>query len=728
MKKSFLLTSAAAMALLMLSPETPAFAQQAPTAPLAAAPTGQAQPEATQQLPGLPFYQHAFQGIFEHYDLLADNDQAARFKAEWEHKYDSGDQLTTEEGTQRAIDELTKVGNLLGCPEQPDYKCLYVRALRGYMQFHHSPDSAVKMIDKDQRARWVAEWEHKFDNDPGVFKSAPETLRVIRQMRDSLRLRFDFVQSRETTKKEREVRKANFGGLGLRVGMNHADEIVLGNRITLLVHEPQPNSPAYGSLHYGDVVLKIGDRLVEQMTVAEVKAAMVGQPGSVLNLTVRRSAADSADSRVMTVSLTRRYTPDQYGSSGGVANAGVPIEFVGEESLPISPGFELIAYETEKGTPADGKFESGDIVVAVDDQLVASKTVNQAVELLRGEADSDVKITVIRKGEKFDVALKRSVIQEHQVELESLGEGVNLLHLRSFEALNVHLDVAAAIARTVLPLASQALRTVGDADSLKKAASFDDLKAKLDGGQGLDDDTLKIAIEAREVYEQSGTGGGLILNLANNLGGDLEVVKLVVGLMLPFGETAEMVLRVPGTDEVEVTEGFLTPDFEMITIHRGSETKVMHKQRMALLLPSNLPFTVIINGFSASGSEWLAGVLQSNHRAHLHGAGSHGKGEGQVTVDLPYDFSLHITDFEFLPGQKSNVVGLVVDKPVSGDLTAMVNSAREEISALSAQQLLRFQAAQKQAQVRREAFQTTVRERERQDRIPADKQDPWRLK
>lgn len=740
MKKLVLLISVAFVALMMPSATSGAFAQQAPStlaAPVdpasaqAEAPAGPAQAADQEELPGLRYYQNAFHAILDRYELLADTNQVAAFKAEWEHKFDKGNELAAEESTNRAIRELQKAGRLLGCPQQPDYKCLYVRALRSYMQYHHSPDSAVKMIDPVQRARWVAEWEHKFDNDAAVFKSEAATLRAIRQMRDSLRLRFDYVQSRERTTEESDIRKANFGGLGLRVGMNNANDIVLGNRITLLVHEPFLHSPAYGTVHYGDVVLKIEDRAVEQMTVGEVKRAMVGKPGSVLALTIRRGAVGAPDTRIMTVSLTRGYTPDPYNPSAIVGNtdAGVPIEFVGEESLKIAPGFELVADDTQKGTPAEGKFEAGDVIFAVNDEPMEGKTVKQAVDLLRGEVDTDVKITVIRKGERSNVTLKRALIQEHLVVLEALGDGVNLLHLRSFEALNVHLDVAGAIAQTVLPLASQALRTLGDVDSLKKADRFDDLKAKLDAGQGLDDDTLPIAIEARQVYEERGTGGGLILNLANNLGGDLEIVKRVVGLMLPFGETAEMALRVPGTDDIEVSEGFLTPDFEAVTVHQGDETKVVTMRRMPLLLPFNMPFTVIVNGLSASGSEWLAGVLQSNHRAHLHGIGSFGKGEGQLSVDLPYGFSLHVTDFEFFPGgHKSNVIGLVVDKEVPGDFIAMVNSAREEIATLGKEQLLRFLATQKQEQVRREAFQSMVRERYEQDILPVEKQDPARLK
>lgn len=149
MKKIILLTSVAVIALLMPADTYRAFAQQTRASPQVQAVGAQglpAQAAPAQQL-GLPLYEDAFQAFLEQYELLADNDQASAFKAEWEHKFDKGDQLSTEEGTKRAIDELTKAGTRLGCPEQPDYKCLYVRALRAYMQYHHSPDSPVKMID-----------------------------------------------------------------------------------------------------------------------------------------------------------------------------------------------------------------------------------------------------------------------------------------------------------------------------------------------------------------------------------------------------------------------------------------------------------------------------------------------------------------------------------------------------------------------------------------------------
>lgn len=726
MKKSFLLASVAAVALSMLSLETAAFAQQAPTASRAQPVSPAAQAESQQEPLGLPLYRDQFQTILEIFELLADNNQVAPFKAEWEHKFDHNSDLMTEEGTNRAIEQLVKVGTRLGCPEQPDYKCMYMRALRAYMQFHYSPDSPVNMADPIQRARWVAEWEHKFDSEPAVFKSDAATLNAIRLMRDSLHLRFDYVQSRERTVTETKTRKANFGGLGIHVGMNNRDNVALGSRLTVLVHEPPSSSPSYGLVHYGDVVLKIGDRAVAEMTIGEVEKALFGEPGSKISLTIRRGG-QSADARMMTVSLERAYTPDPSGNiiKTGITDAGVPIEFVGEDGLALGPGFELVANGAEKGTPADGIVEPGDLIVSVDNQTLAGKTVNQAVELLRGAADSPVTLTVERNGQRKEFTLKRAVIQEHSVLLESLGDGINLLHIRSFYAQNLGADLATAIAKTVLPLASKTLRTAGDADSLKKAARFDELKANLDKGQILEDDMVSIAVEAREVYEKGGTGGGFILNLADNPGGDVEQVKQAIGLMLPFGETSEVVRRLPGTDEIEVTESFLTPDLEFVTVHHGGKTSAMPKPRVPLLLPSNLPFVIIINGSSASGSEWLAGVMQSNHRARLHGLGSRGKSEGQSGVDIPYGFSLHVTNFEFFPGgQKSNVTGLVVDKEVLGDLTAMVNSAREEIYALNKQQLLRFDATQKQSRARIEGFERKVRERAAVDGMPLEQQDP----
>jgi C-terminal processing protease CtpA/Prc len=727
MKKSLILSTALVSWLVAVG--APALVQQAPGAiasPGASAPAASAalaaQSRGGKELPGLRLYNEAFQGFLEGYELLADTDQIAKFKAEWEHRFDLTDDLATEEGTNRAIGLLAKAGTLLGCPEQPDYKCLYVRALRAYMQYHYSPDSLVIMTDPAQRARWVAKWEHEFDNDPEAFKTEAAALRAIRLMRDSLGMRFDYVQGRQRTTEEINTRKANFGGLGLRIGMSHADDVVLGTRIQLLVHEPQTNSPASGQVHYGDMIVGIGDRASAQMTVAEVKRSLVGKPGSQLKLTVRRGGSD------VPVILTRAYTLDTFSSATpvGDTDAGVPIEFKGEDELQIATGFELTADQPEQGTPADGKVKRGDQIIAVNDQTLFGKTVNQAVEMLRGDVDTPVKITLVRDGQKIEVTLKRASIEEHSVFLEPLADGVNLIHIRSFEALNVNRDFATAIAKTVLPLASQALKAVGDADSLKKAASFDELLAKLNGGQVVDDTTVQIVVEARQAYEKFGTGGGIILDLTNNPGGDLGMVKSIVGLTLPQGSATDIAKREPGTNEVVVTESFLTPDFEVVTVHQGDETKVHTVPRVPLLVPENMPFVVLINGVSASGSEWLAGTLQANHRVRLIGKDSRGKEEGQEGVDLPYGLSLHITDFEFFPGgRKANWTGLVVDRDVAfGDGTPQLNAAREEVAALGKLQVQRRESERKALASRHEFFDRIMRERAALDAQPAAKQDP----
>lgn len=723
MKKSLILSTALVSWLVAVG--APALAQQAPSA-IAAPGTSAAlaaQSPGGKELPGLRLYNDAFQGFLEGYELLADTAQIAKFKAEWEHRFDLTDDLATEEGTNRAIGLLAKAGTLLGCPEQPDYKCLYVRALRAYMQYHYSPDSLVIMTDPAQRARWVAKWEHEFDNDPGAFKTEAAALRSIRLMRDSLGMRFDYVQGRQRTTEEINTRKANFGGLGLRVGMSHADDVVLGARIQLLVHEPRTNSPASGKVHYGDIIVGIGDRAVEQMTVTEVKRSLVGKPGSQLKLTVRRGGSD------ITVILTRAYTLDTFSSAtpAGDTDAGVPIEFKGEDELQIAAGFELTADQPEQGTPADGKVKGGDQIIAVDGQTLFGKTVSQAVEMLRGDVDTPVKITLVRDGQKIEVTLKRASIEEHSVFLEPLGDGINLIHIRSFEALNVNRDLATAIAKTVLPLASQALKTLGDGDSLKKAASFDELLAKLNGGEFVDNTTVQIVVEARQAYEKFGTGGGIVLDLTNNPGGDLGMVKSIVGLTLPQGSATDIAKREPGTNEVVVTESFLTPDFEVVTVHQGDDdTKVHTVPRVPLLVPENMPFVVTINGVSASGSEWLAGTLQANHRVRLIGKGSRGKEEGQEGVDLPYGLSLHITNFEFFPGgRKANWTGLVVDRDVAfGDGTAQLNAAREEVAALGKVQIQRRDAERKALAERHEFFDRIMRERAALDAQPAAQQDP----
>ncbi len=104
---------------------------------------------------------------------------------------------------------------------------------------------------------------------------------------------------------------------------------------------------------------------------------------------------------------------------------------------------------------------------------------------------------------------------------------------------------------------------------------------------------------------------------------------------------------------------------------------------------TEIPLIVLINGFSASASELVAGALRDNDRALLIGERSFGKGTVQVIHDLSDGSGLKFTTAKyFLPsGVSIDGVGIIPDIEI--ELTAedtedlQLNRAIEEIKKMA---------------------------------------------
>lgn len=81
---------------------------------------------------------------------------------------------------------------------------------------------------------------------------------------------------------------------------------------------------------------------------------------------------------------------------------------------------------------------------------------------------------------------------------------------------------------------------------------------------------------------------------------------------------------------------------------------------------STLPVVVLIDGYSASASEILAGALQKNGRARLVGSQSFGKGTMQSPFELPNGgvLKLSVDRWELADGTSPDSVGLTPDVPI----------------------------------------------------------------
>jgi C-terminal processing protease CtpA/Prc len=365
-----------------------------------------------------------------------------------------------------------------------------------------------------------------------------------------------------------------------------------------------------------------------------------------------------------------------------------------------------------------------------------------ARDKIRGEPNTPVVLTVRRKqstGETatLDVTVVRKVIENHAAHFTALPGDIGSVELDQFSSLNVPGDVAAMVARTVLPLSIKALADRTDSESIALSSRFKQLLSVLEAGGQLDGASLRVAMQARDVYDEYGQGGGFILDLSHNPGGEFGVFEDVAGIFLPDGLVVSMQSRELGSDRIIVHEETLLPSAMLLSDHplgRGIEkTTTEMKPRVPLLLPRKMPFVVLIGPTSASAAELTSGMLSAHKRAVLIGqtlrdqpelkSSSLGKGSGQVLVPLPYDYSAHVTRFEFFPGGlKSNERGVIAD------LDAEPGKQREAAVAEIARLNLGGAADRGAVQAARARYNKTfggfLRERGEEDRKPVADQIP----
>lgn len=150
----------------------------------------------------------------------------------------------------------------------------------------------------------------------------------------------------------------------------------------------------------------------------------------------------------------------------------------------------------------------------------------------------------------------------------------------------------------------------------------------------LDQFTSTVGAELTEVLQRMNSDGmqGLVLDLRNNGGGQMISTTEVAGLFLP-------------TDSLIATLKSRAPEL-------ASEYRTKNEA-----LRIDLPLVILVNGFSASGSECLAGALRCHDRAVLVGEKTYGKGSAQNDIISSDGSGMKLTIALYLLPDGSNVDG-----------------------------------------------------------------------
>jgi carboxyl-terminal processing protease len=122
------------------------------------------------------------------------------------------------------------------------------------------------------------------------------------------------------------------------------------------------------------------------------------------------------------------------GAEMGIRHTEDPADFA--SCTEFSEVCRLVVIAPLAGSPAEAAgLRAGDVVLAVDGTPVDGSVMNDQIERIRGEAGTDVTLTLQRDGgEPFDVTITRDTITLQEVEARMLDERVGYIALNGFSA------------------------------------------------------------------------------------------------------------------------------------------------------------------------------------------------------------------------------------------------------------------------------------------------------
>jgi carboxyl-terminal processing protease len=257
-------------------------------------------------------------------------------------------------------------------------------------------------------------------------------------------------------------------------------------------------------------------------------------------------------------------------------------------------------------TPAHrAGIQAGDLIIKLDGVGLKGMSLNDAVKKMRGKPNTEVLLTVLRKGadQPLEYKLKRDVIKVKSVKARLIEPGYGVLRVTQFQE-HTGENLVAAI---------------------------------------------------NDLYKQAnGDIKGLVLDLRMNPGGLLNSAVAVSAAFLPKNAL------------VVYTDG-RTEDAKMrLTASKENYVRGAFREDYLSKLPAaakTVPLVVLVNGASASASEIVAGALQDHKRATVMGAQTFGKGSVQTVRPLSAETALKITTARYYTpsGRSIQAKGIVPD-------------------------------------------------------------------
>jgi carboxyl-terminal processing protease len=298
---------------------------------------------------------------------------------------------------------------------------------------------------------------------------------------------------------------------------------------------------------------------------------------------------------------------------------GVGIEISQEDGLVkvVSP---------IEGSPAfRAGLQPNDLITRVDDTPVKGLSLNEAVKRMRGEPNTKVVLTVLRKSEDrtFSVTITREEIKTVSVKAKVIEPGYAWIRLTQFQD-----------------------RTVED-----------------------------FVRRLEEIYKAEPQLKGLVLDLRNDPGGLLDGAVAVSAAFLPENVT---VVSTNGQLPESKFSYKAAPEYYL----RRPGNDPLKKLPAAL---KKVPLVVLVNEGSASASEIVAGALQDHKRATIMGSQTFGKGSVQTVRPLGPDTGIKLTTARYYTpsGRSIQARGIVpdvlVDESPEGNVFAVLRTREADL-------------------------------------------------
>ena len=144
------------------------------------------------------------------------------------------------------------------------------------------------------------------------------------------------------------------------------------------------------------------------------------------------------------------------------------------------------------------------------------------------------------------------------------------------------------------------------------------------------------------------------------------------------------------TATVEVADMFLDSGIILVQVSRDGDERVFNARRGGEAL--EVPVTLLVNNFSASGAEVLAAAIQDNGRGILVGEKTFGKGTVNIARQLRDGGALFVSIARWLTPERIQIDGSGIRPDVEVTLTDVDIDARRDTQLLRAIELLRGQA------------------------------------